>query len=199
MRRSGRSRGPRAGGRCGRDDSSSGGGWWWLDLSAAATICSYDGIARLRCATRDLENNVCVWGGGTRVRGGWPRRCRPAGGIACARCCLRPLLLRVGGRVSREARRIRRVWWGARSRVPCSGRPRPDAARGPGVVSADSCGPGAAGGPASGGSDSRGGSFSSRPVGPAAPQEGCRFPSFLYGPVLDSSASHIELFLETTL
>ena len=109
---------------------------------------------------------------------GSPARAAPCGpprwvGALASRGGLWPV-----GLWARRACRIR--VWGA-ERVPCSGRPRPDAARGPGVVSADSCGPGAARGPASGGSDSRGGSFSS-PWGPprAAPPEGYRFPSFYY-------------------
>ena len=108
--------------------------------------------SRLRCATRDLENNnnVCVWAGGV------PRD-------TCARSQGRPRRRRC--RLRRDPLRAPRCGWAPRwdrGRVPCSGRPRtPDAARGPGrawSLSADSCGPGAAGGAASGGSDSRGGS-----------------------------------------
>jgi hypothetical protein len=111
--------------------------------------------SRLRCATRDLENNnnVCVWAGrGSRAT----RVPRPAAGQGRPRRCCR---LGCGGSPARAP-----LWLGAsldRGRVPCSGRPRPDAARGPGrawSLSADSCGPGAAGAAASGGSDSRGGS-----------------------------------------
>jgi hypothetical protein len=131
---SGGSRGPLAGGRCGRDDSSSGG--------AAASFRTGDALFRttespLRCATRDLENNVCVWAA-TRVRGGRPRRCRLR--IRCGRPALPATVV---GRSRLAGAAVPDPLMG-RGRVPCPGRPRLDAARGPGVVSADSCGPGAA-------------------------------------------------------
>ena len=133
------------------------------------------------CATRDLENNVFVWAGprATRVRVGRLRRCRLPDPLREPRSGRRRVVAWLGARVLRARARRMRGW--ALFGVPCSGRPRPDAARRPGVVSADSCGPGAAGGPASGGSDSRGGRFSSSWGPPrAAPPEDCRFPSFYY-------------------
>lgn len=149
-----RSRGPRAGGRCGRDDSSSGGvaGWIFPHRRRSVRVRRNRGgccvvllvTLRITCACgRGPARHVCAAAGPGVAGRGSPARAP----------LWRP---RVAGR-SRLAARA----WLARGRVPCSAWPRPDAARGPGVVSADSCGAGAAGGPASGGSDSRGGSFSS--------------------------------------
>ncbi|RLN24034.1 hypothetical protein C2845_PM07G26490 [Panicum miliaceum] len=174
------------GGRCGRDDSSSGGVLGSFRTGDDLFVRRNRGCVvllvtlRITCACgRGPARHVCA-AAGPVVAGR---------GIPCARPALRPPTVGGRARVSLGLcacglwARACRIRGGREERVPCSGRPRPDAARGPGVVSADSCGPGAARGPASEGSDSRGGRLSS-PWGPlrAAPPEGCRcrFPSFYY-------------------
>lgn len=147
---------------CGRDDAASGG---VLDLSHRRSGRTTE--SRLRCSTRDLENNVCVWARSlaTRVRGGRSRR---AGLRSRART---PDLWSSAGVDARS-----RHWAETVLRVPggCGAR----TGRGLGRQVCAWC----AGGRASGGSDSRGGSFSSPRGPPRAPRlrKLVRFPSFLY-------------------
>ena len=136
MRWSGGSRGPCAGGRCGRDDSSSGG--------VAGSFRTGDDLFVRRnrgCVVLLVTLRItCACG-----RGPARHVCAAAGPVVagCRIRCARPAVgrSRLAALASGEACRIR--GWAA-GRVPCSAWPRPDAARGPGVVSADSCGPGAA-------------------------------------------------------